>query len=125
LATVLILSEDVNYRLLYEKVLEVRGHNHVSVSSRQDTLSHLKSSGIDVLFIVGPHQLSFDGWEFYKQLKSSPELCNIPVIIYTPLTPPSDFTPNPSNYGDTLFTMPLSIDRFVKKLQEVTGIEKR
>ena len=122
MATVLILSEDLEDRLLYEHVLKRLGYNYVSVSSRQDTLSHLQSSGIDVLFIVEPHRLSFDGWEFYEQLKSDSELCNIPVIVYA-VWVSSNITPNPSDYGDTLFTMPMDINKFIKKVQELTSIE--
>ena len=121
MATVLILVEDLEDRLLYEHVLERQGYNYVSVSSCQDALSHLRSSGIDVLFIVGPHRLSFDGWEFYERLKSDRELCDIPIIVYAAWVP-SNITPKPSDYGDTLFTMPMEIDKFVKKIQDLTSI---
>ena len=123
MATILILSEDLEDRLLYEHVLKQHGYNYVSVSSRQDTLSHLQSSEIDVLFIVGPRRLSFDGWEFYGELKSNPELCDIPVIVYAPWVP-SNITPRPSDYGDTLFTMPMDIRQFVKKVEELTSIDQ-
>ena len=123
MAIILILSEDLEDRLLYEHVLKQHGYNYVSVSSRQDTLSNLESSEIDVLFIVGPRRLSFDGWEFYGELKSNPELCDIPVIVYAPWVP-SSITPRPSDYGDTLFTMPMDIRQFVKKVEELTSIDQ-
>jgi DNA-binding NtrC family response regulator len=118
-ATVLILSEIPEDRRVYEHVLERLGYNYVSVSSHQDTLSHLQSSSIDVLFMIGLH----GDWDFYEQLKSDPKLCGIPVIIYSGWGP-SNVSPNPSDYGDTLFTRPMPIGEFVKKVQELTGIEQ-
>jgi CheY-like chemotaxis protein len=106
-AKVLILSEDSESLALYSLILERAGYDCVTVTTDQDALFYLQTSNIDVLFIIGPHFLSINGWEFYDHLKADPNLCNIPVIVYTP-KPPHKSLPNSTDYGDALFVMPLS-----------------
>lgn len=124
MARILILSEDRDDLAIYKLILEQEGYECITVSTLQDTLSRLQTSKIDVLFIVGLHNFSFDGLEFYEQLKSDPKLGNIPVIIYTPWFP-SDLKPNPTDYGDTLFVMPMDIRAFRKKVKELVGLEQK
>jgi response regulator RpfG family c-di-GMP phosphodiesterase len=121
-AKVLILSEHSEILALYSLILEHAGYDCVTVTTDQDALLYLQTSNIDVLFIIGPRSLSFNGWEFYAYLKSDPDLGNIPVIIYTPL-PPYKSLPNPTDYGDALFVMPLSTMDLIEKVKEFSNIK--
>ncbi|MBE7551154.1 MAG: response regulator [Anaerolineales bacterium] len=121
---ILILSDDPDNLKLYKLIIEQEGYDCVTATTPQDTLFYLRTSEINVLYMVGLYSFSnFDGLEFYQQLKSDPQLCKIPVIIYTSRIF-SDLKPNPADYGDTLFVMPLVIRNLREKLKELTGTGK-
>ena len=105
---------------MYERLLKQEGFDYVSVSTREDTLLYMLSSEIDLLFIAGTHRMDFNGWIFYEQLRSNSKLSDIPIIVYTPWFA-SNSAPNPTDYGDTLFTMPMDLREFIKKVRELTN----
>ena len=119
MAKVLLLAEDSENLILNKLILERHGYEHLTASTPEDALFHLQNSDVDVLYIVELYWSQFDGVEFYRQLKTDPELCGIPVIIYTPRVL-SDISPNPTDYGDTVFVMPLEIGKLVAKVKELT-----
>jgi response regulator RpfG family c-di-GMP phosphodiesterase len=119
---ILILSEDIDDLTLYNHVLEREGYECITITKLQDTLHHLQTPDVDVLFIVGFHNFGSEGLEFYEYLKTDSKLGKIPVIIYTPWWP-SKLKPNPTDYGDTLFMMPMDIGAFREKVKELTSVK--
>jgi hypothetical protein len=59
------------------------------------------------------------GWEFYGEVKDDRNFCKIPVIVYTAIH--RNYLPDPRDYGDVLFTMPLDVSTLQDKVRELLG----
>ncbi len=125
-------DEQANLKLL-EKILLPRGYSLVSASSGEDALLKIKSQAIDLVLldILMP---GMDGFEVCRQIKTDPELRNIPVIIVTSLSAKQDrirgieagaeeFVSKPFDPTDVLARIKLLLK--VKHLNdELNGAEK-
>ena len=59
------------------------------------------------------------GWGFYKDLKDNQNFCEIPIIVYTAIYHKSETRPDPRDYGDTLYTMPIDITDLRNQAREL------
>ena len=116
---ILILSNNLETSMLFNAVLERDGYESLIVTTTQDALSHLENLKIKVFILILPLQESEEnGWDFYISLKTGRNFSDIPVIVYMAWFPRS--LPNPADYGDVLFTMPLDVTEIQDKVRELS-----
>ena len=123
MAKILLVYDDPDLRKMFQIILERIGYECIFVATLPEADQALQTSAIDLLCLAELHRFGFDGLNFYKQLKSSPNFQHLPVIIYLVRNLP-DWTPHPADYGDTVFVMPLDIDKFLKRVQELLPLDQ-
>lgn len=82
ISTVLVIDDDANVRDLMERFLTRQGFYAVTAANAEEGLLLAKEKRPDVitLDVMMPQR---DGWSVLTQLKSDPELADIPVIMLT------------------------------------------
>lgn len=118
LETVLLIEDEVEARLLYEKYL--RGSPFQAVSARsireaQAVLQSIRPAAI-VLDIPLPDG---NGWELLVELKGGRETCMIPVIVIT--NPPLDQQKALSLGADAFCNKPVDRRWLIRQLTALTG----
>lgn len=116
MAKILIIGDDQDQRTMVQFVLEREGYECVIATSIQEATSHLKSLDINVIFLDLPLGSEPDGWDFYIELKTDPNFYRIPAVVYTSRIY-KESLPNPSDYGDQLFTKPMDIQKLLEVIE--------
>ncbi|MEM7343086.1 MAG: hypothetical protein AAF485_02495 [Chloroflexota bacterium] len=115
---ILLLSEDQDQLELYQAIFKHEGYACVIATTPQDAFHYLQTSQINVVFIIGLYHQGFKGLAFYADLKSDPELGQIPVILYNARIM-SDLQINPTDYGDTLLSMPVDVRALIDRVRDL------
>lgn len=105
---ILIVEDDEASRYLLETLMRAEGYETVSAVDGREGLVAAKAEKPD-LIITDVLMPEMDGYQMCVRLKSDPELCNVPVVVYT------------SSFGDPAdkdFARNLGVDRFIIKPQE-------
>lgn len=90
MSRILVVDDTPDMRLLLVAVLQRANHEVVEASDGKDVDFWVRDTKPDVI-ILDLLMPEVDGWEALTQLKSDPELKEIPVIISSALSSPDDF----------------------------------
>jgi len=82
MATILIVDDEPDVRVLLEESLKLAGHDVVTACDGEDALAKLKRRRYDlmVLDIMMPR---LDGYSVLEQVRAMPSRADIPVIVVT------------------------------------------
>jgi DNA-binding response OmpR family regulator len=80
--TVLIIEDDDDIRTFTARVLELEGYEVLETGSGAVGLATIREKAID-LVVLDLRLPDLDGWAFLQEIKNSPELANIPVVVLT------------------------------------------
>jgi DNA-binding response OmpR family regulator len=118
---ILILSDDPHQRTLFQLVFEREGYETLTVTTVKEALSQLKGAEIDLFLMDLPLEGGgLAGWDFYKSLKTDPDLRNIPIVVYTARFPTDGSVPNPKEYGDEYLVKPLPIKELLTYIRKLS-----
>jgi CheY-like chemotaxis protein len=115
-----ILSVDDKAENLYMLEALLRGHGY-EVDSASDGMEALRlaQSGRYDLIVSDILMPRMDGFQFCRELKRDPRLCDIPFMFYTATyTDPRDAAFALGLGADRFLIKPMEPDQFVKALQE-------
>jgi signal transduction histidine kinase len=89
-ATILVVDDEPTNVAVLERVLESAGYQLTSASNGREALAILAQGPPDLVLldIVMPE---IDGFEVCRQIKTSPQWCDIPVIMLTGLNDEEDY----------------------------------
>lgn len=77
---VLVVDDDDIIRRLIERMLTISGHTVLSAASGREALALLAAHPVD-LAIIDLMMPEMSGAEVLQQIKASPDLCDLPVIV--------------------------------------------
>src|SRR3990167_7059622 len=82
--TILLVDDDLTLREMYEERMKAEGFNIIQATNGEEALKKAKESKPDIILldIMMP---KVNGFDVLKELKSNPELKDIPVIVLTAL----------------------------------------
>lgn len=82
--TILLVDDDLTLREMYEERMKAEGFNIIQATNGEEALKKAKEANPDVILldIMMP---KVNGFDVLKELKSNPELKDIPVIVLTAL----------------------------------------
>ncbi len=82
--TILLVDDDLTLREMYEERMKAEGFNIIQATNGEEALKKAAESKPDIILldIMMP---KVNGFDVLKELKSNPELKEIPVIVLTAL----------------------------------------
>ncbi|MGE0078073.1 MAG: PleD family two-component system response regulator [Bacteroidales bacterium] len=119
---ILIIDDSTTNQVLMEALLQEEGFLTQSVSNAPDAYSviHRKRPKLILLDLLMP-QVS--GVECLKQLKSSKETADIPVIIVSAVLSP-EYKEACAQFGaNDYYTKPIDIPVFIRRIEEILGFK--
>ena len=81
----LVIEDEGDVRNFVSRVLEMEGYQVIQTDNGETGLKLVREEATICLVLLDLHLPKMDGWSVLEQLKSSPELATIPVIIFTAL----------------------------------------
>jgi len=83
--TILIIEDDVEIQTFSSKVLELEGYGTLVASSGEEGLLLLRENKADLL-LLDLRLPGQSGWDVLKEIRNDPEICTIPIIVFTAST---------------------------------------
>lgn len=82
--TILLVDDDLTLREMYEERMKAEGFNIIQATNGEEALKKASEAKPDIILldIMMP---KVNGFDVLKELKSNPELKDIPVIVLTAL----------------------------------------
>ncbi len=82
--TILLVDDDLTLREMYEERMKVEGFKIIQATNGEEALGKARENKPDIILldIMMP---KVNGFDVLKELKSNPELKDIPVIVLTAL----------------------------------------
>ena len=78
---ILIVDDDEDVRDAVADVLVDEGYGVTGVSSGREALQHLQDHVLPSLILLDMMMPEMDGWLLRQELKKSPDLASIPIVI--------------------------------------------
>ena len=78
---ILIVDDDEDVRDAVADVLADEGYGVTGVSSGREALQHLQDHMLPSLILLDMMMPEMDGWLLRQELKKSPDLASIPIVI--------------------------------------------
>ena len=80
--TILIIEDEVEVRNFASRVLELEGYHILQAKDSEEGMMLVK--GVPVSLVLLDLRLpEYNGWEVLEQIKSEPEISEIPVVVFT------------------------------------------
>ncbi len=117
----ILLAEDNQANLLLvENMLEGTEFKLDSVEDGQTCLEHLGRKHYDLL-LLDLQLPKIDGYEVLDQIRKTPELKNLPVVIITAFLEPGDKQKMILAGADECFVKPINIDETINTIKRLTS----
>jgi DNA-binding response OmpR family regulator len=112
MATILVVDDEPDMRLLTKVNLERDGHTIVTATDGEEALDTVRETPPD-LIVLDVMMPNVDGWDVLEQLKSALDkpITEIPVIVVTALGSPMDRVKGGIEGAVQYLTKPMDIDR--------------
>ncbi len=87
---ILVVDDSITTRTLEKNILEAAGYNVTIATDGYEALGLIRSAGRPNLVVTDIVMPRMDGFELTQQIKSDPQLANLPVILVTSLDSAED-----------------------------------
>jgi len=118
---VLLCDDDLMNRKVASKILHKEGFDVIEAANGREALEYLATTSVD-LILMDLMMPILDGYETIKQIKASPALASIPLIIISALSDTDSITKGLSLGADAYVTKPYNIDTFRISIRDTLGI---
>ncbi len=81
--TILVVEDERELREIMQEALEFSGYNVVTAVEGQaalDAIARIEHVCLVLLDLLMP---GMNGWDFYKQMRTRPELDEVPVVVHS------------------------------------------
>ena len=119
-ATVMVIEDEVDIRLVERMQLELAGYHVVEANSAEEALALLDNAEPDAI-VLDLGLPGVDGWEFLSRLRNAGQFPRIPVIIVTAHASPGRDVEALRMGCRAYVTNPFSPDALAKTLSSVLG----
>jgi len=107
---VIIVDDDVDILEVTRLTLESAGYAVETAATASEGMEKIRSGGIDLVILDVMMALETEGFQVAQDLKSDPQLKEIPILMMTSVSAKSGFSFDPQTDGDYL-----PVEDFVEK----------
>ena len=107
---VIVVDDDVDILEVTRLTLESAGYAVETAATAAEGMEKIRSGGIDLVILDVMMALETEGFQVAQDLKSDPQLKEIPILMMTSVSAKSGFSFNPQTDGDYL-----PVEDFVEK----------
>ena len=107
---VIIVDDDVDILEVTRLTLESAGYAVETAATAAEGMEKIRSGGIDLVILDVMMALETEGFQVAQDLKSDPQLKDIPILMMTSVSAKSGFSFDPQTDGDYL-----PVEDFVEK----------
>lgn len=118
MATILVVDDDEDSRLLVVRVLERQGYEVKKASNGRDALKVAAAVPLD-LIVLDVMMPGMNGYEVYNQLKESDRTRGIPIIMLTALNQSDEVERALNVTPDWYITKPFESKYLLKRVRQV------
>jgi CheY-like chemotaxis protein len=120
MATVLVIEDNDDIRLLLDSVLSLSGYEVMLADGGPEALSLLREVRIAPdLAILDVEMPELSGWEVLQAIRGDPATADLPVILCTVRGGPADLDRGRSLRCDGYLQKPFDVDELVAEIQGV------
>jgi CheY-like chemotaxis protein len=113
---VLIVEDDADYRMTLQEVLADEGYRIVGAADGKEGLAYLQGSPAPRLILLDLMMPVMDGWQMLAELKRTPALGAIPVVVMTAFR-----DQNLTVDGAELMSKPIDLKDLLALVERVVG----
>jgi CheY-like chemotaxis protein len=107
---ILIIDNDAEMRRLASRVMELEGFSVLQAENGGEGLKLMREQRCD-LVLLDLWMPGRDGWSVLEEIKTAPELCRIPVILFSTTADKSEVEKARSRGAEDFLMKPLSVIR--------------
>ena len=119
MATILLIDDAPDIRLLVRAVLGRTGHQILEADSGAEALAMLGSGTVPDAIILDIQMPGLDGWETLTELRERPQLVDVPVLMCSVKASPQDMSRAWALGCDGYLTKPFNIGDLVVEVEAV------
>lgn len=114
--TIFHVEDNSDNRLLVRRLLQAYGYQVVDAENAEKAIEALKSTRPD-LILMDINMPGVDGYSLTSQIKSLPDLANVPIIAVTANVMKGDRERTLQAGCDGYIEKPIDVDRFVDQIE--------
>src|SRR6186713_125552 len=118
MARVLIIEDNIDHQMLFERFLTRAGYQTIGVASGAEGLASAQQHMPD-LIILDLRLCDMDGWEVARVLKSDPRTRHIPVLILTAEPLERELLATPAFGCEAILLKPFHADKFLDTVAQL------
>ena len=119
----LVVEDDENLRKMTSRMLESIAEEVVAVGNGEEALDQLRSDPNFDLVVTDVMMPRMDGFTLAKQLKATPGLDTVPVVMLTARTGPRDVIAGINAGARFYVTKPFKTEELVSKVRKALGVK--
>jgi CheY-like chemotaxis protein len=123
-ATLLVIDDSADVRLLLRRALERAGHVIIEAASGPEGVAVLQTTQPD-LVVLDVQMPEMDGWECLSTLRSQPQSADVPVVLCTVKSHDNDARRASELGCDAYLTKPFGLDELLATVTTVLGMDPR
>lgn len=100
--TIIIIDDDVDILEAVRLTLEAAGYGVLTAADGTEGLARVREGGVDMIILDVMMARDTEGFQVAQDLKASPELAAIPILMMTSVSAKSGFKFDPEADGDFL-----------------------
>jgi DNA-binding response OmpR family regulator len=100
--TIIIIDDDVDILEAVRLTLEAAGYGVLTAGDGTEGLARVREGGVDLIILDVMLARDTEGFQVAQDLKASPELAAIPILMMTSVSAKSGFKFDPKADGDFL-----------------------
>ena len=118
-ATILVVEDDFDIRLVMQLALEGEGYRVVTAGDGQEALEHLRSNELPSLILLDLMMPRMDGTDFRAVQRQDPALAGIPVVV---LSADTRINEKAVAIGvESILRKPIDLDALLELVQRYCG----
>jgi CheY-like chemotaxis protein len=112
-ATVLVVDDEPDVRLVARLVLEAAGFEVTEAESGEDALGAIEGGSAPDVILLDVRMSGIDGWEVMRRLRSDPAQADVPVVVFTANLAGRSDAPADMRDHDQLIIKPFNTDELL------------
>lgn len=123
MSRVLVVDDDPDIRKLVVELVRLSGHEASSAASGGEALAALAQAGQPPdLMLLDVQMPDMDGWDTLRAIRERPELAELPVVLCTVKSSPSDVELGWSLRCDGYLVKPFAIADLLAEVERVLSV---
>ena len=116
--TILVVEDEADVLTLVARTVELEGYHVLRAADASAGLRLLQENRVD-LVLLDLLLPDMDGWEVFQQMKNSPQLRAIPVVVLSASASPERHEGALAKGAAAFLVKPVNLDELIKTLRQV------